>query len=1424
MPTISSSQLPPPKNWDEFEDICADVFTREWNDPNTVRHGRQGQRQHGVDIYGAREASHLGVQCKGKKVWPPTPLTKESITSEVEKAKSFTPPLAEFTIATTAENDQLLQGHARKITEEHRKAGLFSVHVLGWEEIQRRLTTYPELVEKHYGFVALASVDRKVDDLQRSVDRILNVVSVRVAPTEAGEGAGPPALTDPAANQTSLAEALERDFFARYMRALRRGGFVEAASVDEFALLATDLRQASNRWVSTVLKRRIFLRAARSQAVRGAINDAETFLELGRTANGEDSILPAEARLQAARGDVAGAVRLLRDEIDPECRGVLLHLLLASQGPADARKWFDGSKISVSELSAGGAQTLIEIAINEHDLAQSARYLAEVTDSQIEFDPNLLFLRACVRFALLFPKADQIHIARGVPLDIRGALPIRDDTGFATQLDLALADFRAVRKDLHALGLTHALGVADRYIYWAEMLHPTLKEAALARLRREMEEPRTAVQFLSFALAFDPVFDPTPIRSYLEKREAFGGLDDDDLNALLTLSFHTADPSQMVKVVAKFRQQLGELFSPEIIANLEIQALAKTGDATSARLILDQMRARLDQSTVQALEVEIAKAEGADPVTEHKKAYERDPNRETLRAFVHALMAKSDDRAVGEFSEKLFELSGDPTDLRNALVAYAASGDEANFRRLAVLHPDIVTKDGRLLRNFAIVQYRGGLLKEARQTLDSLVNALPGERDLQLEVAIAIEMGDWEALASPISAYLAQSSRYSGLELIHAAHLAQGIGGLHLEALIDAAIERSPDDAHVLIGAYSLVLDNGLENKKPEAQEWFRRAIDLSGTDGPVKRFELKELLSSQREWSARTSNITGSVVAGDLPLFIAAPGLRTTLVDVALRGLIQNSEQPDGRKKSILPLFSGSRPPSPLEDVKRIAIDLSAVLTLGWVGLLPKVLETYEQTIIPAGALHELFAGKNRIDNLQRSRIVEARAIEKAVARNQLKVMKDRLNSSDSLTQDVGEEVARLLRAAQRLEGVLLHPAPIRRVSLEDNRVFDASAYERNLIDLHSVLDELVDQGKIDAGTESIARKFFRLQDQRWPNGAKADTGKAIFIDGLSLTYLMTVDLLVPFLDAFNQAYIDVATEQQAKSLIDAEEGIQRIVEFINLIRHAIRGAYLQGKIVFGARNPGRHEQDDDMPSSTFYLLHDLRDVDAVVIDDRAINKEGFAADRQGNRTPVATTLDILTDLERRGAISDRERRLCRHRLRQAGVGLVPVDTEELVIAVQHGRPGHGAEFRAIRESLDLAILRELPQFPAEIRWLASCLSAIKHAIIQVWEAEPDPTRASSYADALLATLPVPDDWIGRWKEPPPGWSTAVETAMMSGLLIPVELSDTALNNYLKWVDKKVVGGLHERSPHTYNAIVEHVKTFVMAISEESNDIDPSE
>lgn len=152
MTTSVSQQIPPPKNWQDFELLCADLWAQIWKDPDTQMHGRQGQAQHGVDVYGRpnQGQEYAGVQCKGKVVYNNKEVTEAELRGEVEKAKKFNPAIKHFTLATTAPNDAKIQEIARQITEQHQKEALFDVVVMGWDEIHRRLTDYPELIDKHY--------------------------------------------------------------------------------------------------------------------------------------------------------------------------------------------------------------------------------------------------------------------------------------------------------------------------------------------------------------------------------------------------------------------------------------------------------------------------------------------------------------------------------------------------------------------------------------------------------------------------------------------------------------------------------------------------------------------------------------------------------------------------------------------------------------------------------------------------------------------------------------------------------------------------------------------------------------------------------------------------------------------------------------------------------------------------------------------------------------------------------------------------------------------------------------------------------------------------------------------------------------------------------------------------------------------------
>lgn len=98
MPTLSERNYETPKSWSEFEEICKDAFQLRWSNPNLSMHGRQGQAQDGVDIYGNNSFDDfVGVQCKNTV----DGISESVIHSECLKAEKFVPAIKTLYIATT---------------------------------------------------------------------------------------------------------------------------------------------------------------------------------------------------------------------------------------------------------------------------------------------------------------------------------------------------------------------------------------------------------------------------------------------------------------------------------------------------------------------------------------------------------------------------------------------------------------------------------------------------------------------------------------------------------------------------------------------------------------------------------------------------------------------------------------------------------------------------------------------------------------------------------------------------------------------------------------------------------------------------------------------------------------------------------------------------------------------------------------------------------------------------------------------------------------------------------------------------------------------------------------------------------------------------------------------------------------------------
>lgn len=161
MPTIASAVIPPPKSWDEFEDILLSTSKLRWKSTTFFRNGRQGQRQDGVDVFGQDDqGSKIGVQAKNTLGG----ISLDTVISEIGKAENFDPPLDLLCIATTAPRDATLQKAVRTLSHDRATAKQFRVEILFWDDVANDLSGSEGEFFKHYPQFAPKRNDPKEHD------------------------------------------------------------------------------------------------------------------------------------------------------------------------------------------------------------------------------------------------------------------------------------------------------------------------------------------------------------------------------------------------------------------------------------------------------------------------------------------------------------------------------------------------------------------------------------------------------------------------------------------------------------------------------------------------------------------------------------------------------------------------------------------------------------------------------------------------------------------------------------------------------------------------------------------------------------------------------------------------------------------------------------------------------------------------------------------------------------------------------------------------------------------------------------------------------------------------------------------------------------------------------------------------------------
>lgn len=137
MPTLSSSHIPIPTNWRDFEQIVKSSLEIRWETKELEWNGRQGQSQNGVDISGRDYLGrHVGIQCKQTI----SSIDFGLVEAEVKKAESFNPSLDTYYVATTAPPDSQLQRQVRLFSQKRCIQNRFAVGLFFWPDIIHELT------------------------------------------------------------------------------------------------------------------------------------------------------------------------------------------------------------------------------------------------------------------------------------------------------------------------------------------------------------------------------------------------------------------------------------------------------------------------------------------------------------------------------------------------------------------------------------------------------------------------------------------------------------------------------------------------------------------------------------------------------------------------------------------------------------------------------------------------------------------------------------------------------------------------------------------------------------------------------------------------------------------------------------------------------------------------------------------------------------------------------------------------------------------------------------------------------------------------------------------------------------------------------------------------------------------------------------
>jgi hypothetical protein len=1149
----------------------------------------------------------------------------------------------------------------------------------------------------------------------------------------------------------------------------------------------------------------------------------------------------AEAFIISKRAGKANALAALAKLQGPAARSAALFVVIQNDGKQEALAWLARAGIRPEDLDADGKVLVLENQLQQGDLEIAVETADTCSEQDCDECPLLRLNLAFSYLLRIVPKDFRQLVQAQVPFEMAVLEFASGEQALAWQRQ-AQQLFRRAAEHFIQLGLPKAAEVAEGYDLWLMLRHPEMREQGRERLSTLLCDLSQSLRYIPFAVSFGVKLDHQEVEKEIDRQVALNGGPTADVSiARLSLAGAQSTPAEVARYITRHRNELETHIDSRALAFLEIEMLARSNQTELARDVFDSLAAEIEitEADRQRLELVLVVDSVDDPIAECLKLYEATESVNDLRHLVDLLEEKEDWERAADFSLRLYSKTESLPSAEQLVNACLQAGRVDEALDFLDTHAELLPYSPKLkvLRGWTL--YNLGRVLEAKASLPDIVRSTDPRNYRALRHNIAVATGDWNQLSQIVAADAEDKKRLSPQQLLQSSFHGFQIGAPAAKSLLAEAARSGHDDANIMAAAYFLAINFGLD-EDAEITAWLHRAAELSGDEGPIYTASLEEIMERQPAWSRREQNTRVALHKAEVPMFVAAQSLNSSLIEMMLMPLLSNQQEVDPRKRIAVPAFSGKRGAQvgPLPQI--LGVDASAILTLGGLGLLEKLIKTGRKILISHSTFEWLFMERKRAAFHQPSRFIQAQHVQNLLANGGLYKFTANQTPDHALVVQVGHNLASMIAQAKndvREEpsqlSYVVRSSPVPLVGSFMKEDVDLTAHSGVLVSCLGIVEKLVSLGRMTAPEARRARSYLLLNEKSWPFEPEIKSGSALYLDGLSVTYLQSCGVLDRLNQSGFKAYVDASIVEEAKALLTYQRMSGTVDRVIEDIRSTLEAAIASGQIELGRSwRKGDGDGEDELRGHpTFGMLSLAARCDAIIADDRYINQHEFMNGSDETTCRILSSIDVIKMLRTERVINAE----CYHeaifRLRRGGYLFIDVEPDELLdelmkCPVVNGELQETAEVRSIREAFLFSNLSRLLNIETETAWLDRAIQIFTIVYRSLWESTQTFSDTATKALWLFSLFDI-RLWLHCFSYKHAQYIMHVGRGRILPALVvaPSSLDDDRKAEFLAWVDEYIVTPLTLEYPELYDQLVEShkqfFKTFLDSLEQEKKQVD---